>query len=149
MKTSEKPCHDFEETINVYSHCPRGKVVTILLAVLLLLVGALNAKADECKKVPTIFGFRPGETTEGTFYTSKNTPCVINFTVSPYAYFKQRVTKRPHGFYGISSLIHGAYQPPKDYVGDDYFELLLDYQKLGVGQERHQSILKITVKIAE
>jgi hypothetical protein len=137
------------EPINFYLHCPRREVITLILAVLLLLVGALNAKAEQCKVVPQPIGFRPGEAKEVTLYVKKNTSCTLTFGRFPMAYFKQKVTKRPRGVYGIANTIHGAYQPPSGYVGDDYFDLLLDYQRLGVGHERSQSILKITVKIAE
>jgi hypothetical protein len=137
------------EPKNVDSRCPRREVVAILLAVLLLLVGALNATADECKSEPRPFGFRPGEAKEVTLYVQKNTPCTVTFGRNPFAYFKQKVTQRPRGSYGVTNTIHGAYKPPSGYVGDDYFELLLDYKRLGVGQERYQSILKVTAKITE
>jgi len=119
-----------------------------ILPILFLLAGALNAKA-ECKLVPNPFNFNPGGTTDIAFYTQRNTSCTLSFQRNPYAYFKMKVTKRPRGFYGISNAIRGLYQPPRDYVGDDYFELHLDYQRLGVGQDRNQALLRVTVKIAE
>jgi hypothetical protein len=139
----------YSEPKNVYSHGPRRNVATILPAVLLLVVGALDAKADECKSEPRPFGFRPGEAKEVTLYVKKNTPCTVTFGRNPFAYLKQNVTKRPRGSYGVTNYIHGAYRPPSGYVGDDYFELLLNYQRLGVGQERYQSLLKVTAKITE
>jgi hypothetical protein len=122
---------------------------SIFLAVLVLFVGALDAKSDECNH-PNPYGFGPTRTTvEVPLTVKKNTLCTVSFTRYPMAYFRQKVIKRPRGFYGVSNFIHGLYQPPKDYVGDDYFELNLDYQRLGAGQERLQAILQISVKITE
>lgn len=135
------------EPIIVDLPCRQRAMIAGFLAFVLLLFGNLSVKADECRPGP--FGFRPGETTDLTFNTRKNTPCTVNFTLNSYAYFKQRVTRRPRGVYAVSNYIYGTYKPPRDYAGDDYFELLLDYQRLGVGQQRNRSILRVTVKIAD
>jgi len=126
----------------------RRAAVAILPAVLLMLAGALNAKADGCKINPAPFRISPGGATDVTFDTQKNTACTVNFTRDSYAYFKMRVAKKPRGFFGVSNVIRGMYQPPRDYVGDDYFEVHVDWQKLGVGQDRNQSLVRVSVKIA-
>ena len=141
-----KKASTHSEPINGASLWPRGEILTLLLAFVLLLAGNLPAKADLCRPGP--FGFRPGQATELTFNTRTNTPCTVNFTRNLFAYFKQTVTRRPRGVYGVSDFIYGSYRPPRDYVGDDYFELRLDYQRLGVGQQRNWSILRVTVNIA-
>ena len=81
----------------------------IFAAVLSLSAGSLNAKADECRITRPPELFTPGQATNVTFYTQRNIPCFFNFTRQPFAYFKQRVIKRPRGFYGISNILHGMY----------------------------------------
>jgi len=148
MPNEKTDHHSRVDKTSPYSHCSR-EVAGIFLAVLLLLVGASDARSDECKH-PNPYGFGPARTTVAVPLTvKKNTPCTVSFTRNPMAYFKQKVIKQPRGFYGVNNFIHGLYRPPKDYVGDDYFELNLDYQRLGSGQERLQAILQFSVKITE
>jgi hypothetical protein len=127
----------------------RTQAAVTLLAILVLLAGALNAEATPCNGATKSFGFYGLPEKQVTIYVKKNTPCNITFGRVPFAFFNQTVTKRPRGIYGIANTISGAYQPPGGYVGDDYFELLLQYQKLGVGQERFRTTLKVTATITE
>ena len=62
--------------------------------------------------------------------TRKDTPCVIRYqTVG--AIFGQRVTKRGTGIYGTANPTTGAYQPKPGYVGKDYFEVEISYERFG------------------
>ena len=73
-------------------------------------------------------------------FTRKDTPCIIRYAVAGNgALFGQRVTKRGNGIYGTSNSTTGAYQPKPGYVGTDYFEVEVSYERSG-------SKLKTTLK---
>jgi hypothetical protein len=126
----------------------RELATTFFSGAVLLLTSGLSAEADPCVG-PSPFGFGGLQEKAITIYAKKDTPCSITFSRTPWAYFKQTVSKRPRGIYGIDNTIYGAYKPPTGYTGDDYFELILDYQRVGVGQPRFRTTLKMTVKITE
>ena len=64
--------------------------------------------------------------------TRKNTSCTIRYAVSGNgALFGQRVTKRGSGVYGTANPTTGAYQPRPGYVGKDYFEVEVSYERSG------------------
>jgi hypothetical protein len=139
-----------EPTNNIvlFSHFTRTQAAATLLAILVLLASALNAEADRCQG-PSPLGFYGMQEKQITIYTKKNTPCTILFGRMTFAFFSQTVTRRPRGIYGKADAISGAYQPPGGYVGDDYFELLLNYQATTPGAARLRTTLKITAKITE
>ena len=62
--------------------------------------------------------------------TRKDKPCVIRYFTNS-AIFGQRVTKRGNGIYGTSNSTTGAYQPKPGYVGTDYFEVEVSYERSG------------------
>jgi hypothetical protein len=82
-----------------------------------------------------------------TFFTKKNTACTQRYSAGgTSAILGQAVTKRPRGVFGVSSQVHGAYQPPPNYVGDDYFEVRINYERTGT---KLFTTLKVNVKIRD
>ncbi len=63
--------------------------------------------------------------------TRKDKPCVIRYFTGVGAVFGQRVTKRGSGIYGTANPTTGAYQPKPGYVGKDYFEVEVSYERSG------------------
>ncbi len=80
-----------------------------------------------------------------TITTQRNTPCRINYW-STGGIDSQKVTVRPRGVYGTANVTRGAYKPPLNFVGDDYFEVLISYEVKGT---KTWTKLKVTVKITE
>ena len=56
---------------------------------------------------------------------------MIHYWISSGAIFGQRVTKRGSGVYGTANPTAGAYQPRPGYVGKDYFEVEVSYERSG------------------
>ena len=56
---------------------------------------------------------------------------MIPYAVIHGAVFSQRVTKRGSGIYGTANPTTGAYQPRPGYVGKDYFEVEVSYERSG------------------
>jgi hypothetical protein len=81
-----------------------------------------------------------------TFFTKKNTTCTVQYTVNTGAVYSQKVIKKPRGVYGTASVTAGAYQPPPSFVGEDYFEVEVSYDRSG---NRYKTVLKVTVKVSE
>ena len=68
--------------------------------------------------------------------TRKNTPCTIPYWApGGGAIFSQRVTKRPTA---------GAYQPKPGYVGKDYLEVEVSYERSGT---KLKTTLQVNVTI--
>ena len=51
--------------------------------------------------------------------------------VASGAILSQRVTKRGSGIYGTANPTIGAYQPKPGYIGKDYFEVEVSYERTG------------------
>src|SRR5262245_45828060 len=66
-----------------------------------------------------------------TITVRRDTPCTINFRVVNGAIFSQKVVKRPKGIYGTANATAGAYKPPPGFVGNDYFETQIQYERAG------------------
>jgi hypothetical protein len=83
-----------------------------------------------------------------TFYTKKNTACRQPYSIAGGrgGVFSQKVIKRPRGLYGTANTTSGAYQPPPGYIGEDYFEVQIEYERSGT---RYTTILKVTAEISE
>jgi len=127
--------------------CRPGKIALAVVAgALMLAAGIGGADAANCNLMGGI-GFHALKEKQVKFFTRKDTPCTLTFGRVQFAAFSQTVVKRPRGLYGTADKISGAYQPPTGFVGDDYFEILLDYQRLGDPQ-RYRTLLKITMKVA-
>ena len=77
--------------------------------------------------------------------TRKDKPCTIRYWTAG-AIFGQRVTKRGSGIYGTANSTTGAYQPKPGYVGKDYFEVEISYEKLGT---KLKTTLKANVTITD
>ena len=128
--------------------CRPGKnVLAIVAGALMLAAGIGGADAASCSLRGAI-GFHALKEKQVTFLTRKDTPCTLTFSRVQFSSFTQTVVRRPRGIYGTADKISGAYQPPTGFVGDDYFEILLDYQVLGETQ-RYRTLVKITMKVAE
>lgn len=122
-----------------------------LLLAFAILVASLAAApsasaADRCQPQSPI-GYGGLSEKAFTIYVKRDTPCTLPFTLWSFAEFRQKVTRRPRGIYGIRNSIFGTYSPPAGYVGDDYFEVQLTYRRVGVGQQRQRTLLKITAQI--
>jgi len=78
--------------------------------------------------------------------TRKNTTCVIRYSIINGAIFSQKVTKRGNGVYGTSNSTFGAYQPKPNYVGKDYFEVEVHYQR---GSTKFTTTLQADVMVTE
>jgi hypothetical protein len=78
--------------------------------------------------------------------TRKDTPCWIRYRTTTGAIFGQRVTKRGSGIYGTANPTTGAYQPKPGYVGKDYFEVEISYERLGT---KLKTTLKANVTITD
>ena len=77
--------------------------------------------------------------------TRKNTPCTIPYWApGGGAIFSQRVTKRGSGIYGTANPTAGAYQPKPGYVGKDYFEVEVSYERSGT---KLKTTLQVNVTI--
>jgi hypothetical protein len=76
--------------------------------------------------------------------TRKDIPCMMRYAVSNGAILSQQVTKRGSGIYGTANPTTGAYQPPPGYVGKDYFEIEVSYERLGT---KLKTTLKANVTI--
>ena len=89
---NEKPdFHPHMEKTRLYLRRSCREAASFFLAVLLLLVGALDAKSDECKH-PNPYGFGPGRTTvEVPLAVKKNTPCTVSFTRNPMLILNRRL----------------------------------------------------------
>ena len=75
--------------------------------------------------------------------TRKDKPCVLHYFTGS-AIFGQRVTKRGSGIYGTANPTTGAYQPKPGYVGKDYFEVEVSYERSGA---KLRTTLKANVTI--
>jgi hypothetical protein len=78
-------------------------------------------------------GFRFCDNCARTIYvfTRKNTPCMIRYRAFYGAMLSQRMTKRGSGIYGTANPTTGAYQPKPGYIGKDYFEVEVSYERSG------------------
>ncbi len=77
--------------------------------------------------------------------TRKDKPCMIQYWTGG-AIFGQRVTKRGSGIYGTANPTTGAYQPKPGYVGKDYFEVEVSYERSGT---KLKTTLKANVTITD
>ena len=77
--------------------------------------------------------------------TRKDKPCTIQYWTGG-AIFGQRVTKRGSGIYGTANPTAGAYQPKPGYVGKDYFEVEVSYERSGT---KLKTTLKANVTITD
>ena len=93
-------------------------------------------------------GFRFCHNCARTIYvfTRKNTPCMIRYRAFYGAMLSQRVTKRGSGIYGTANPTIGAYQPKPGYVGKDYFEVEVSYERSGT---RLKTTLQADVTITD
>ena len=62
------------------------------------------------------------------------------------AMLSQRVTKRGSGIYGTANPTIGAYQPKPSYIGKDYFEVEVSYERSGT---RLKTTLQADVTITD
>ena len=93
-------------------------------------------------------GFRFCDNCARTIYvfTRKNTPCTIRYRAYYGAMLSQRVTKRGSGIYGTANPMIGAYQPKPGYIGKDYFEVEVSYERSGT---RLKTTLQADVTITD
>jgi hypothetical protein len=77
--------------------------------------------------------------------TKKNTTCQITYSTGG-AIFSQKVIKRGIGVYGTTNVTTGAYQPKPGYVGKDYFEVEIHYER---GGTKLITTLKADVRVTE
>jgi hypothetical protein len=128
-------------------HMEQARLIKCLLtfhaAFVFILLAISDAKAVSCTA-----GFRFCDNCDSmvTFNVKKNTPCTQSYWISKGAVFRQKVTKRPRGIYGTVNQTDGAYQPPLNYVGRDYFEVQIDYERSG---SRFKTVLKVTANVSE
>src|SRR5215467_8494096 len=125
----------------------RGHPAILFLVIFATLSSVSTTRADNCTVVPSPINFGGLQEKDVTIYVKRDTPCTVTFGRVPFAYFQQKVTKRPRGIYGVANTIYGAYRPPDGYIGDDYFELQLIYRRLGLDQDRFRTVLRVTAKI--
>lgn len=81
-----------------------------------------------------------------TIGTRKDRPCSIKFWIVNGAIFSQKVLKRPRGIYGTIGSTSGAYKPPPGFIGQDYFEVQVRYERSGTN---YTTTLKTTVDVRE
>jgi hypothetical protein len=122
-----------------------------LILAFAILVASLAAAssasgADRCQPQSPI-GYGGLSEKAFTIYVKRDTPCTLAFTLWSFAEFRQKITRAPRGFYRVRNSIFGTYSPPAGYTGDDYFEVQLTYRRLGLGQQRQRSLLKVTAQI--
>jgi hypothetical protein len=105
--------------------------LVLVAAVGILILGARGSEAQV--RCTSGFRFCDNCDTVVTFYTTKSVVCRQNYFIAGGigAVFSQKVTKRPRGIYGTANQTAGAYQPPPGYVGDDYFEVVVKYDRSG------------------
>ncbi len=117
--------------------------LTVYASFMFILLAISDAKAVSCTT-----GFRFCDNCDSlvTFNVKKNTPCNQSYFISNGAVFRQKVTKKPRGIYGTVNQTDGAYQPPPNYVGQDYFEVQIDYERSG---SRFKTVLKVTANVSE
>jgi hypothetical protein len=84
--------------------------------------------------------------TNVTFFTQKNTACTVPYPVVGGMVHTQKVVRKPRGVYGTANPAAGAYQPPQGFVGEDYFEVEINYERSG---QRYKTTMKATVKISD
>jgi hypothetical protein len=62
------------------------------------------------------------------------------------AIFSQKVTRRGSGVYGTTNSTFGAYQPKPNFVGKDYFEVEIEYERTG---SKFKTTLQADVSVTE
>ena len=122
---------------------PTGLARHLVLALVVLVAGTQFAEAAGCTRG---FRFCDNCDTVLTFRTKKNKSCRVRYSVATGAVFSQTVTKRPRGVYGLAHQTSAAYQPPPNFVGDDYFEVTIRYDR---SSNHYVTTLKVTVKVTE
>jgi hypothetical protein len=78
--------------------------------------------------------------------TKKNQACQIRYRINNGAIFSQRVIKRGSGVYGTTNSTFGAYQPKANFVGNDYFEVEIEYERSG---SKFKTTLQADVSVSE
>lgn len=79
--------------------------------------------------------------------TRKDTPCMMQYPAfGSSAVLGQHVTRRGSGIYGTTNSTTAAYQPMPGYVGKDYFEVEISYERSGT---KLKTLLQADVTITD
>jgi hypothetical protein len=129
-----------------------GGVALLIALVLVGLTGLARAQSaghDEpdsfrdCRK-PS-YRFSPGGSTEVPLTIRRNATCTFRYWTGG-AIFNQRVVVKPRrGIFGRSGSTKAAYRAGGS-LGDDYFEVQIDWETRGA---RVQTLLKVSVSIVD
>jgi hypothetical protein len=119
--------------------------VAVSLASLPFLV-AIGPSVEAAPRCTGPFRFCDGCSVSVQVRTKKNTACEIRYFTRSGAVLGHRVTKRPRGIYGIANLTSAAYQPSPGFVGNDYFEVEIRYEKAGT---TFSTTIKASVTVSE
>ena len=119
---------------------PQVRIRTIGAALFFLILIGVTSSSEAACMVPRF-------DVSITIATQKNTSCRIRYR-SLGGVYSQDVIRKPRGIYGTANETSAAYRPPPDFVGQDYFEVRISYQRAN-SSSRLSTILKATVNISE
>ncbi len=122
-------------------HHRLGRTVAMAVVAIISFHPAAHAQTRGCV---TRFQFCAGCDTYTTITVQSGKVCTVRyFTVG--AIFGQKVVVRPHGgIYGTANETFGAYQANSGFVGDDSFQVDIEYERSG---QRFVTHLKATVHV--
>jgi hypothetical protein len=99
--------------------------------VLVTLVSFYSAAHAQSRGCATRFNFCAGCDTSTTITVQSGKVCIISYRTTG-AIFRQKVVVSPHGgIYGTANETAGAYRANSGFVGDDSFQVDIEYERLG------------------
>jgi hypothetical protein len=109
-------------------HYRLGYIVPMVLVAIISFYSAAPAHSEGCA---TRFYFCAGCDTSTTITVQSGKVCTVRYHNSG-AIWRQRIVVQPHnGIYGTANETFGAYRANSGFVGDDSFQVDIEYEKTG------------------